>query len=339
MSRHVVTALAAALLALSLGVIGATLPVPFVALGPGPTYDTLGDYEGAPIVTVEGLPSYPVSGHLNMTTVSVSDQLPLFTALTYWASEDRRVVPRESLFPSDRTTEEVQQENAAQFASSELNAVSAAFDELGAPARVIVVGIVQGSPADGALRLEDELVTVAGSPVTTAASVAAALEGTQPEERVPIVLRREGAEQTVEVGLGASGDRAQGFLGITPGLAAPSDADVRISLGGIGGPSAGLMFALGVLDRLTPGEITGGTFVAGTGAIGPAGAVSMIDGIPFKMIAARSAGATVFLVPADNCAEAVRTVPDGLALARVGSLDDAVAALDAVRAGTPPPPC
>ena len=164
------TALAAALLALSLGVIGATLPVPFVALGPGPTYDTLGEYEGTPIVSVEGLPSYPTSGHLNMTTVSVADQLPLFTALSYWASGDRRVVPREALFPSDRTTEEVQEENAAQFASSELNAVSAALGELGAPARVIVVGVVPGSPADGVLRLEDELVVVNGAPVTTAES-------------------------------------------------------------------------------------------------------------------------------------------------------------------------
>jgi Lon-like protease len=334
-----VTALAAALLALSLGVIGATLPVPFVALGPGPTYDTLGEYEGTPIVSVEGLPSYPTSGHLNMTTVSVADQLPLFTALSYWASGDRRVVPREALFPSDRTTEEVQEENAAQFASSELNAVSAALGEVGAPARVIVVGVVPGSPADGVLRLEDELVVVNGAPVTTAESVAESLLSSRPGDRVPIVLRRDGAEETVDVVLGASGDRPQGFLGITPGLAAPADAEVRISLGGIGGPSAGLMFALGVLDRLTPGELTGGAFVAGTGAIGPSGAVSMIDGIPFKMTAARDVGATVFLVPADNCAEALGSVPEGLTLARVSTLDEAVAALDAVRSGGTPASC
>jgi Lon-like protease len=334
-----VTALAAALLALSLAVIGATLPVPFVALGPGPTYDTLGEFEGAPIITVDGLPSYPTSGHLNMTTVSVTDQLPLFTALSYWASGERRVVPREALFPSNRTTEEVQQENAAQFASSELNAVSAALAELDEPASVIVVGVVPGSPADGRLQLEDQLVTVAGTPVTTADSVAGALTGTRPGDRVPIVLRRDGAEQTVDVVLGASGDRPQGFLGITPGLGAPPDADVRISLGGIGGPSAGLMFALGVLDRLTPGELTGGAFVAGTGAIGPAGDVSMIDGIPFKMIAARGVGATLFLVPAGNCAEAVSAVPEGLTLARVSTLDEAVTALDTVREGGVPVSC
>lgn len=339
MSRRLLTVVAATLLALSLGVIGATLPVPFVALGPGPTYDTLGDYEDAPIVTVTDLPTYPTSGHLNMTTVSVTDQISLFTAIAFWASAERRLVPRELLFPSDRSAQEIQDENAAQFASSELNAVSAALDELGAPASVVVVGVVPDSPADGLLMLEDEIVSVDGTPVTGAEQVTELLSGSTPGETASLVIRRAGEERTVPVVLGTRPDRPQGFLGITPGLGPPPETDVRISLDGIGGPSAGLMFALGVLDKLTPGELTGGTFVAGTGSIGPSGTVSAIDGVPFKMIAARGVGATVFLVPADNCAEAVATAPEGLTLVRVSTLDDAVRSLDALRAGTPTPPC
>lgn len=333
------TVVAAALLALTLGVIGSTLPVPFVALGPGPTYDTLGDYEDAPIVTVTDLPTYPTSGHLNMTTVSVTDQLSLFTALSFWASGDRRLVPREPIFPSDRSTEEVQDENAAQFASSELNAVSAALAELGGPASVVVVGVVPGSPAEGLLELQDEIVSVDGVPVDTAESVTELITRSAPGATASLVVRRDGAERTVPVVLGTRPDRPQGFLGITPGLGPVPDADITISLGGIGGPSAGLMFALGVLDKLTPGELTGGRFVAGTGSIGPSGAVSAIDGVPFKMIAARDVGATVFLVPADNCAEAVSSAPDGLTLVRVGTLDDAVQSLDTLRDGGVPPAC
>ncbi|MFB9387334.1 PDZ domain-containing protein [Pseudonocardia petroleophila] len=339
MSRRMLTVVAATLLALSLGVIGATLPVPFVALGPGPTYDTLGDYEGAPIIDVADLPTYPTSGHLNMTTVSVTDKLSLFTALAFWLSPERRLVPREPIFPSDRTTQEVQDENAAQFTSSELNAVSAALHELGTPASVVVVGVVPDSPADGLLELQDQIVSVDGVPVTTAEAVTEQLGGSLPGQTASLVIRRAGEELTVPVVLGTRPDRPQGFLGITPGLGPLPDTDVTISLGGIGGPSAGLMFALGVVDKLTPGELTGGTFVAGTGSIGPSGAVSAIDGVPFKMIAAREVGATVFLVPAANCEEAVATAPDGLTLVRVDTLDDAVGSLDALRDGAPTPAC
>lgn len=333
------TVVAAALLALTLGVIGSTLPVPFVALGPGPTFDTLGDYEDAPIVAVTDLPTYPTSGHLNMTTVSVTDQLSLFTALSFWVSGDRRLVPREPIFPSDRSTEEVQDENAAQFASSELNAVSAALVELGGPASVVVVGVVPGSPAEGLLELQDEIVSVDGVPVGTAEAVTELIGRSAPGATASLVVRRDGEERTVPVVLGTRPDRPQGFLGITPGLGPLPDTDITISLGGIGGPSAGLMFALGVLDKLTPGELTGGRFVAGTGSIGPSGAVSAIDGVPFKMIAARDVGATVFLVPADNCAEAAASAPDGLTLVRVGTLDDAVQSLDTLRDGGVPPAC
>jgi PDZ domain-containing protein len=130
----------------------------------------------------------------------------------------------------------------------------------------------------------------------------------------------------------------QGLLGVVLS-GRLRDGDIRISLGGVGGPSAGLMFTLALVDKLTPGELTGGRFVAGTGAITPNGLVTRIDGIPFKMRAARDAGATVFLVPADNCPEAASAAPDGLQLVRVGTLHDAIAALDDLNGGRQPASC
>lgn len=338
MNRRTWNVVAAGLLALALGVLGATLPIPMVALGPGPTYDTLGEVDGTQVVAVDGLPVYPTSGHLNMTTVSVTDRLTLFSALGFWASGDRRVVPREAVFPPDRSDDEIEQVNAEQFASSEANAAAAALGELGLPTRTVVTGLVTDSPATGKLEVGDELVQVAGRPVDSPATVIDALSTTTPGQSIPVTYRRAGAESQATVVLGASADRTQGLLGILPGTE-PRDGDISIELGGIGGPSAGLMFSLSVVDKLTPGELTGGRFVAGTGAITPAGEVTRIDGINFKMRAAQDAGATVFLVPAGNCADAVASAPEGLQLVRVGTLHEAVTSLTTLTAGGVPASC
>jgi PDZ domain-containing protein len=332
------TTVAASLLALVLGVLGASLPVPMVAIGPGPTYDTLGQVDGRPVVEVSGLPIYPTSGQLNMTTVSVTDRLTLFTALDRWVSPDSQVVPRERVYPSDLTTEEVQEVNAQQFASSEANAESAALAELDIPATVIVTDVLPETPAAAVLRPGDELVSVAGEPVEAVREVTELLVGTRPGDVVPVTYGRDGQVHTADVALAARPDGQQGLLGVVL-LGALRDGDVTFELAGIGGPSAGLMFALGLVDKLTPGELAAGRFIAGTGGIDPSGTVSPISGVPFKMQQARDAGATVFLVPADNCAEAVATAPEGLQLIKVGSLHEAIGALQALQAGTPTPAC
>ena len=329
---------AAGLLALALGVLGATLPVPLVALGPGPTYDTLGDIDGTPVVAVDGLPVFPTSGHLNMTTVSVTDRLTLFSMLGFWASGERQVVPRNTVFPPEKTDEQVQRENTEQFAASEADAEVAALTELALPTRVVVGSLVPESPAAGTLQVGDEIVAVSGRPVDTPLAVSDALSGTTPGQAITLTYRRAGEQRDAEVVLGASPDRPQGLLGVRPGIE-PRTGDIRISLGDIGGPSAGLMFALALVDKLTPGELTGGHFIAGTGTITQDGLVGPIGGIPFKMRAAKAAGATTFMVPADNCAEASANAPDGLQLVRVATLDGAVAGLDAIRADQPAPSC
>lgn len=338
MTQRTWTTVAAGLLALALAVLGVTLPVPLVALGPGPTFDTLGSVDGTEVVAVDGLPVFPTSGHLNMTTVSVNDRLTLFSAIGYWGSGARRLVPREAVFPPDKTDEQVEQENTEQFAASEANAEVAALTQLAVPTRVVVGELVPDSPAAGALEVGDELVAVSGRAVDSPLAVSDALSGTTPGQSVSVAYRRGDQQGTAEVVLGASPDRKQGLLGVRPGVQ-PRAGDIRISLGDIGGPSAGLMFALAVVDKLTPGELTGGRFVAGTGTITQDGGVGPIGGIPFKMRAAKDAGATTFLVPADNCSEAVSNAVDDLLLVRVGTLGEAVTALDALRADRPPTLC
>jgi Lon-like protease len=337
-NRRTWTVVSASLLALALGVLGATLPVPMVALGPGPTYDTLGTVDGNTVVEVDGLPVYPTSGHLNMTTVSVTDRLTMFDVLAFWAAPYAQVVPREPIYPSDMSLDEIQKQNTAQFSSSEANAEAAALAELQLPATVIVTGLVPDTPAATILQPGDELLAVAGQPMESVREVTDVLAPTRPGDVVAVQYRRAGEVRDVQIPLAARSDREQGLLGVVLG-ATLRDGDIRISLGGVGGPSAGLMFALAVVDKLTPGELAGGRFVAGTGAIESTGTVTPINGVPFKMRRAQDEGATVFLVPDANCEEAAATNPGGLQLVRVATLHDAVVALEALQAGQPVPPC
>jgi PDZ domain-containing protein len=332
------TIVSAGLLALALGVLGATVPVPMVALGPGPTFNTLDVVDGTPVVAVAGLPTYPTTGHLNMTTVSVTDRLTLFNVLGFWAAHDQQVVPRSTVFPPDQSDQQVQQQNSDEFAASEVNAEVAALTDLKLPTRVVVSDLTDGSPATGKLEKGDTLLAVNGKPVSSPQAVSDALTATKPGQPVTVIYSRGGTQADATVVLGSSPDRPQGLLGVRPGIE-PKDGDITISLGDIGGPSAGLMFTLAVIDKLTPGDLTGGRFVAGTGTIDASGDVGAIGGIPFKMMAARAAGATMFLVPADNCTEAAANDPDGLQLVRVAKLGDALTALDALRANRPVTGC
>jgi Lon-like protease len=323
------------------GLLGALVPVPFVALGPGPTYDTLGSDGGTPVVRIDGHESFPTTGHLNMTTVSVTDQVSLFGALGLWASGRYALSPRELYFPPDKSEQQVEQENTTAFNDSETSAETAALRYLGYPTKVVVREIVKGSPADGILVPGDRLLFANGHPVTDPASLQAALVATRPGTRVDIRFQHaDQPERTVTVPLaGHPQGQPQGFLGVAAVQRPDVPFNVSISLADVGGPSAGLMFALAIVEKLTPDELDGGRFIAGTGEIDEQGKVGAIGGIQFKMVAAREAGATTFLVPADNCAEAKSQTPPGLQLVRVTSIDDAVGALKAIRAGQPAAGC
>lgn len=331
----------ALLLLLGIAVVGSVVPAPVVSLGPGPTFDTLGVVEGRPVVSADGLPNYPTAGHLNMTTVGVTDGITAFQALGLWFSGDHQIVPRFTLYPPGQSQQQVTSENKLEFDSSVANAEAAALTFLKMPTRVTVGALTDGSPSSGVLADGDQIVAVSGRPITSVPMLLETLRGARPGTPVTLRTKRGGApaRDVTVTPSGYPGDPARAFLGITPATA-PADGDrLSITLGDVGGPSAGLMFTLALVDKLTPGELTGGRFVAGTGTITPEGAVGPISGIRFKMLKASEVGAQTFLVPADNCAEADADAPDGLQLARVGTVGDAVTALDTLRAGGTPQGC
>lgn len=340
MSRRTRTLVIGLLVVIVVGVLAGTIRVPLVALGPGPTFDILSDVDGKTVVTVTNRPTYPTTGHLNMTTVAVTDGLTAITALRFWADSDRELVPRAVIYPPGKTDQQVEQENTRLFTDSENDAEVAALSYLNEPVKVVVGPMTPDAPAAGVLKEGDQLLTVQGRQITSPAQVSQILTTTKPGDKVEVsYLHGDGPPRTGTVTVGARPDGPQGFLGITP-QGEPADPNqILISLGDIGGPSAGLPFALGVVDKLTPGDLLRGRFVAGTGEILQTGAVRPIGGISLKMIAAKRAGATVFLVPADNCAEARSSAPEGLELIKVGYLADAVNSLNELNEGRTPARC
>ncbi len=339
MSRRALTLLVAGFLTVILAVAAALLPVPYVVLSPGPTENTIGDVKGKPVITISGHTTYPTDGKLSMVTVAYqggpSNSIDLLTALRGWIDPTIAVVPEETIFPRKTTAKEVEQQNTLQMTTSQEDATIAALHALKIPVpEVVSVAVVEkGLPADGKLQVGDEITAVDGAPATDQNTVASAVRKLKPGEQVRLTVNRKGTSTDVVLGTVAGKD-GKARVGVTMGMRYKPPFKVDISVGDIGGPSAGLMFSLGIYDKLTPGALTGGKSIAGTGTITLDGAVGPIGGIEQKMVGARKAGATIFLTPALNCPQAVRAVPDGLRLVKVETLEGAIKAIDALRTGT-----
>ncbi len=347
MSRRALTLVIAAVAALVLGVLGTLLPVPYVALEPGPVTDTLGSAgAGKPLISVRGHATYPTTGHLYLTTVSVyggpGQQPTLLEALRAWFDRSEAVVPQQVIYPPGQTSSQVEQENTREMEQSQQNAVTAALRELHVPVTVSVsvAAVEKGTPAAGTLRVGDVIVSVDGTAVTGADSLRQLIGKHKPGESVRLGVRRNGRPVEVSVGtVKASDGTGRAIIGVAVQSNPSYPFSVSIGLKDVGGPSAGMMFALGLIDRLTPGSLTAGRSIAGTGTIDDAGQVGPIGGIEQKVVGARRAGATVFLVPAQDCAGAKSAAPKGLRLVRVSTLQGAVTALEDIAAGRPVPAC
>jgi PDZ domain-containing protein len=341
-SRRTLTLLLASLLALGLTMTAAVASVPYVALGPGPTYDTLGEVDETEVLEIEGARTFPTDGQLDLTTVNVRSRLTLSQALQGWFQRDLAVVPREVVFPPNRTPEQVDRENAEAMVASQSAAVLAAARHRGLRiSEVSVDELAEDSPSQGKLQPGDVLLSVDGTTVRDAAELRTLISAREPGQPVRIDYERDGRRGTVEVVTRSSGEPdARAVIGITT-KEEPADLpfDVSINLENIGGPSAGLMFALGILDKLDAPSLTGGRYIAGTGEIKVDGTVGPIGGINQKLIAADRKGVDAFLVPAANCAEALAGSPDGLTLVKVGSLSEALLGLEALRRGQEPVTC
>ncbi|CPR12116.1 PDZ domain-containing protein [Mycobacterium bohemicum DSM 44277] len=322
------------------GVLLAVVTVPFVSLGPGPTFDTLGEVDGNPVVAIEGTQTHPTTGHLNMTTVSQRDEISLGEALTLWLSDTEQLVPRDLVYPPGKSRDEVDKANNADFKQSEDSAEYAALGYLKYPAAVTVASVADPGPSVGKLKSGDAIDAVDGKPVANVDQFTGFLKATKPGQVVTIDFRRKNAPAGVaQITLGSNKDRDYGFMGVAVLDAPWAPFVVDFNLANVGGPSAGLMFSLAVVDKLTTGDLAGSNFIAGTGTISVDGKVGQIGGITHKMVAAHAAGATVFLVPAKNCYEANSDNPSGMRLVKVETLSQAVDALHAITSGGQPPAC
>ncbi|GBE65597.1 signal protein PDZ [Mycobacterium sp. MFM001] len=340
MNRRILTLIVALVPIVAFGVLLAVVTVPYVSLGPGPTFDTLGEVDGKQVVDIEGTQTHPTTGHLNMTTVSQRDGLSLGEALTLWLSGQEQLVPRDLVYPPGKSRDEVDKANNADFRQSEDSAEYAALGYLKYPEAVTVAAVSDPGPSKGKLQDGDALDAVDGTPVANVEQFTSLLKKTKPGQAVTIDFRRKNAPPgSARITLGTNPDRDYGFLGVSVLDAPWAPFVVDFNLANVGGPSAGLMFSLAVVDKLTSGDLAGSKFVAGTGTITADGKVGPIGGIVHKMIAARAAGATVFLVPAKNCYEASSDNLPGLQLVKVENLGQAVDALHAVTSGGQPPSC
>jgi PDZ domain-containing protein len=339
-TRRTTTLLVTSLLIVALAAIGLSLPVPFVALGPGPTTNTLGRFDGSQLISITGpAKTYPTKGELLLTTVSEQPTLSLFSAVGYWFSAHDSVVPEELVNPTGSSQQEQQRQGQADMVASQESATTAALHYLKVPETLTVAATGNGFPAGGKLRKGDVLLAVDGQKLLDSVDLRADIRKLKPRTSVTIRYRRAGKTQDLTLRTApATDDSSKSAIGVTPHDQPPFT--VKIGLKGVGGPSAGLMFALGIIDRLTPNDLTGGATIAGTGAIEADGTVDPIGGIQQKLVGARRAGAITFLVPSDNCAEAGAAVPSGLRLVKVGTLAQAVKALEAIRGGdTSEPGC
>jgi PDZ domain-containing protein len=332
MNRRSTALTVAAVCLLALFGVAFLAPMPYVVMSPGVTENTLGAFKGHPVVVIQGHRTYPTSGHLNLTTVSVTSadySVRLGQVLRAWWSNDQIVLPRDVIYPPDQSVQQVEHQNTQEMVDSQSSAVVAGLHEAGITRfKVAVQSVLKGTPAAGVVKPGDRITSVNGTGVKNASAVVAAVSALPPGSTVRLGLVRGGSPTTVSLTTEKSPtDPNASRIGVQVTDVPPFKVDIRLGQE-IGGPSAGLMFSLAIYDKLTPGALTGGRFIAGTGTISIDGKVGEIGGIQQKIIGAYNAGARYFLVPADNCGEAAgASVAGKIDLIKVSTLDDAVHAL------------
>ena len=342
------------------------LPSSYVKEGPGPLFDVLGTYQEKDVIEVSGAPSYKTFGKMNMTTVSVSGgpytELSGAEAFYSWLAFDGNrslVVPTDALYPHV-SHEQATAATGAQMADSQTQAKVAAMRELkmAVNEKVQVLSTVEGSPAASALKADDRIVKVGEKQIETLTDVPKAVNASNGSP-IDVTVERDGTQQTFKLTPVRSSDNSRWILGAGLKQSYDLPAHVQYNLDGVGGPSAGLMLALGTVDKLSEGtlladEDAGGdpyrSYISGTGTIDADGKVGAIGGIKYKILATGRYGARYFLAPKENCDSIVKMqaqdpdlfnyyhagqVSGTMTVIPVSTLDEAVKTVEAIKSGTP----
>ena len=342
------------------------LPSSYVKEGPGPLFDVLGTYQEKEVIEVSGAPSYKTFGKMNMTTVSVSGgpytELSGAEAFYGWLEFDGNrslVVPTDALYPHV-SHEQATAATGAQMADSQTQAKVAAMRQLkmAVTEKVQVLSTAEGSPAASALKANDRIVKVGEKQIETLTDVPKAVNASNGSP-IDVTVERDGKQQTFKLTPVRSSDNSRWILGAGLKQSYDLPAHVQYNLDGVGGPSAGLMLALGTVDKLSEGtlladEDAGGdpyrSYISGTGTIDANGKVGAIGGIKYKILATGRYGARYFLAPKENCDSIVKMqaqdpdlfnyyhagqVRGTMVVVPVSTLDEAVKTVEAIKSGTP----
>ena len=326
------------------------IPVPFAIEHPGPWWNTLGNQtvfqdcspepteEGTqPLIEISGTTVYPTTGALDLLTVCLEGTPEVrpnwFDVIAAYFTPSQSVIPFEYVYPKDQTQDERDTANAADMVDSQAEAIAAAMTYLGysVEAGVTVKETSAGMPADGVLLPGDVIVAVNANRLTSIDKLIEAVHSAGVGTPMDLTLDRSG--QTVVVTVAPASAEGKPIIGLIGQTAYDYPFDVTIHLNDVGGPSAGMMFALGIIDKVTPDDLTGGKKFAGTGTIDAAGTVGPIGGIREKLYSAQAAGAEFFLAPVDDCAEVVDHIPAGLQVFAVSTLREAVNVVTTAAAG------
>ena len=308
-------------------------PLPYVIYAPGLTVDVLGTTDGEELISVSGVETYRDDGQLRFTTVLVTQpetDVNLFQLVGAWLDGDDAVYPYDAVYTPEDTDTSKDEQGAFQMASSQDTAIAVALTELGydVDPSPVVSRVIDGAPADGELEVGDHLLAINGVEVTSIEDAGQAVDDAPDGEPVDLRILRGEKERTTSI----TRQEIDGQLRLGFEMRNSYQFPVEVEVGvdpAIGGPSAGLMFSLAIYDTLTEGSLTGGASVAGTGTIAADGAVGPIGGIDQKIAGARDDGAGLFLVPADNCDDALESPHGDMRLTRVATMSEAVAAIEA----------
>jgi PDZ domain-containing protein len=321
-----------------LAIAATALPVPYLSQQPGPVFNTLGSLGEQEFIEIANADTYLTSGQLDMTTVrevgGPQRTITLGEAVYGWLHPDISVIPRRASYPDDITAEQARTQSTRAFASSQEIALGAVLRELGIPftENVFVVDVISDRPAALYLKSNDQIISVNGVAVDSIGGTIEEVRKTTPGNKATIVILRDGSELVFEIPTVAAPDsESAGSIGAFLTSEINSEIEANFADQRVGGPSAGLVFALAIYDQLTPGELVADAHIAVTGTITTTGEVGSIGGIRQKMIGAKNAGATVFLLPIENCAEAIQRIPDGLRAIPVKTLREAISVLEKLK--------
>jgi PDZ domain-containing protein len=303
------------------------LELPYLAFSPGPVSDA------ADTIVVEDVPVYPPEGELLLLTV-ISQDVNLFEAMIAGVDPTIDLVRKEAVRRPGESDEEYRSRVLQQMDDSNFRSIVVALNYLGidmVPVEVVIDGLVEGTAAAGVLHQGDTLVEVNGAPVSGVADITAALEPLAPGDVISVSVLRDGEIVELELELAEREDQPGApMIGILVGEITEPPFPISIRSGDVGGPSAGMMHSLAIIDSLTEGELTRGRVIAGTGTIALDGTIGAIGGIRQKVVAAEAAGAEYILVPARNYQAALTAEYRTIEIVPVATIDDAVEFLEAL---------